>query len=59
MELEGPNGLRLIKGFHDEALKGNWKGFRSSRLSRQWRIIYEIEREALQVYVMEVNPHEY
>ena len=26
VELRGPAGLRLIKGFHDEALKGEWKG---------------------------------
>ncbi len=24
VELEGPIGLRRIKGFHDEALKGEW-----------------------------------
>ena len=24
--LSGPPGLRLIKGFHDEALSGEWKG---------------------------------
>ena len=30
--LSGPPGLRMIKGFHDEALSGEWKGHRSSRL---------------------------
>lgn len=39
VEIEGPQGLRLIKGFHDEALQGKWKGYRSSRLSLQWRVI--------------------
>lgn len=34
VELEGPHGLRLINGFHDEALKGEWQGFRFSRLNR-------------------------
>jgi len=24
--ISGPRGLRLIKGFHDEALLGEWKG---------------------------------
>src|SRR2546425_2529003 len=30
--ISGPPGLRMIKGFHDEALSGKWKGHRSSRL---------------------------
>ena len=59
VELEGPQGLRLVKGFHDEALKGEWFGFRSSRLGRKWRVIYKVEKERLIVYVVEVNPHEY
>lgn len=59
VELEGPKGLRLIKGFHDEALKGEWRGHRSSRLGLKWRVIYAVKREHLEVYVVEVNPHEY
>ncbi len=59
VELEGPAGLRLMKGFHDEALRGQWKGKRSSRLGKQWRVIYEVEKDVLLVYVFEVNPHEY
>ncbi len=59
VEWEGPRGLKVIKGFHDEKLKGVWKGFRSSRLSRQWRVIYKIEEEIFRVYVVEVNPHNY
>lgn len=59
VELEGPQGLRFIKGFHDEALKGEWRGFRSSRLNRQWRVIYQADKEKLIVYVVEVNPHKY
>lgn len=59
VELEGPQGLKLIKGFHDEALKGSWRGYRSSRLSLQWRVIYRIEKEQLEVYVIDVNPHKY
>ena len=30
--VSGPSGLRAIKGFNDEALSGEWKGHRSSRL---------------------------
>ena len=59
VEIEGPTGLRLIKGFHDEALKGEWFGYRSSRLSRQWRVIYRVEKKELVVYVVEINPHDY
>lgn len=59
VELEGPEGLRQIKGFHDEARKGEWKGFRSSRLGRRWGIIYFIAKGQLEVYVVEVMPHAY
>ena len=59
VEIEGPQGLRLIMGFHDETLKGVWQGFRSSRLNRQLRVIYKIDRDQLIVYVVEVNPHTY
>ncbi|MFO7787892.1 MAG: hypothetical protein R6W87_09010 [Halospina sp.] len=30
--MSGPQGLRHIRGFKDEALSGKWKGFRSVRL---------------------------
>lgn len=59
VEVSGPQGLRLIKGFHDESLRGDWKGFRSSRLGIQWRVIYKIEKGLLEVHVFEVNPHKY
>lgn len=59
IELSGPEGLRLIKGFHDEALKGEWKGYRSSRLNIQYRVIYKLENKKFHVYVLEITPHEY
>lgn len=59
VEVEGPQGLRLIKGFHDEGLKGDWLGCRSSRLNRQWRVIYKVDKDELVVYVVEINPHDY
>ena len=40
----GPAGLRLIKGFRDEMLQGKLFGYRASRLSIQYRIIYKIEK---------------
>lgn len=57
--LSGPAGLRAIKGFHDEALTGEWEGHRSSRLGLQWRIIYRIVADALLVQVIQVTPHDY
>lgn len=59
VELSGCDGLRAVKGFHDEALKGDWKGFRSSRLGIKWRVIYSVREEILEVYVIEITPHDY
>ena len=59
IKVSGPAGLRLIKWFHDEALKGEWKGHRSSRLGIQYRVIYVIEAQEVSVYVVEVNAHDY
>ncbi len=59
VETSGPAGLRLIKGFRDEALRGEWKGNRSSRLNQQYRVIYKIEKDKLFVLVMELTPHDY
>jgi addiction module RelE/StbE family toxin len=57
--LSGPHGLCLIKGFHDEALEGKWKGFRSSRLSDQWRVIYRLFAEELLFQVASITAHDY
>ena len=57
MTVSGPPGLRRIRGFGDEALKGEWKGYRASRLSEQWRIIYRVEQQI--AYVERVTPHDY
>ena len=57
--LSGPPGLRAIKGFHDEALSGEWKGHRSSRLGLQWRVIYRVSASVLLIQVIQVTPHDY
>jgi len=57
--LSGPPGLRAIKGFHDEALAGEWKGHRSSRLGLQWRVIYRVVADALLIQVIQVTAHDY
>ncbi len=57
--LSGSQGLRAIKGFHDEALSGEWQDHRSSRLGLQWRVIYRVVAEILLVQVIHVTPHDY
>lgn len=57
--ISGPQGLRLIKGFRDEASRGDWKGHRSSRLSDQYRVIYLVEERAVLVKVIDLTVHDY
>jgi addiction module RelE/StbE family toxin len=57
--ISGPQGLRNIKGFHDEALSGKWAGYRSSRLNLQYRVIYKVEKDRVLVQVENVTPHDY
>ena len=57
--LSGPPGLRLITGFHGEALSGEWKGYRSSRLGLQWRLIYKVTAKILLIQVVQVTAHDY
>lgn len=59
MLISGPDGLRQISGFGDEALRGKWKGYRSSRLNIQYRVIYKIEKDLVLVKVVKVTPHDY
>jgi addiction module RelE/StbE family toxin len=59
VRISGPRGLRAIKGFHDEALRGKWQGYRSSRLGQQYRVIYEIAGEEVVVYVLDLTAHDY
>ncbi|MBN4054706.1 type II toxin-antitoxin system mRNA interferase toxin, RelE/StbE family [Nitrospira defluvii] len=59
VSISSPQGLKLIKGFHDEALKGKWVGYRSSRLGLQYRVIYRIENEKVYVEVIDITSHDY
>ena len=59
IRISGPDGLKQIKGFHDEALRGEWKGYRSSRLNIQYRVVYKIEKYLVLVQVVNVTPHDY
>jgi addiction module RelE/StbE family toxin len=55
----GPRGLLAIRGFRDEALSGDWRGFRASRLNEQWRVVYQVVADMLIVHVVRVTPHDY
>jgi addiction module RelE/StbE family toxin len=57
--ISGPPGLRAIKGFHDEALSGEWKGHRSSRLGIQYRIIYRVVTANQLFEVVSITAHDY
>jgi addiction module RelE/StbE family toxin len=57
--VSGPSGLKCIRGFRDEALRGEWKGYRSSRLNIQYRVLYEVEKDRILVKVMRITPHDY
>ena len=57
--LSGPQGLRVIKGFHDEALSGEWKGYRSSRLGLRWRVIYRVVANVMQIQIVHISAHDY
>ena len=59
VSVSGPAGLRMIRGFNDEALNGDWKGHRSSRLNEQYRVIYRIERNEVLVEVVSITAHDY
>ena len=59
VQISGPEGLRLIRGFNDETLCGSWKGHRSSRLNQQYRVVYRIRKEEFLVLVVQVTPHDY
>ena len=59
VSISGPEGLKNIKGFNDEALRGEWKGYRSSRLNIQYRVIYKVEGKQFFVYVIDVTAHDF
>ncbi|OGT84220.1 MAG: addiction module toxin [Gammaproteobacteria bacterium RIFCSPLOWO2_02_FULL_61_13] len=55
----GPFGLRLLKGFHDESLTGEWSGYRSSRLGLKSRVIYRFVAEERLFQVVSITAHDY
>ena len=61
MELKGLHEIWRIPGYHDEPLKGDRKGQRSIRLSKNYRAIYteEVGGTINLVTIEEINKHEY
>jgi proteic killer suppression protein len=57
--VSGPAGLLQLKGFRDEALRGEWKGHRSSRVGGQYRVIYLVEEQNVVVKVIDLTAHDY
>ena len=55
----GPDKLREFPGFHDEELKGEYEGMRSSRLNIQYRVIYSVEKQTITIYVIDITLHKY
>lgn len=57
--VSGPQGLKMIKGLHNESLFGKWKGHRSSRLNDQFRVFYRVEGDRVLVEVVSITAHDY
>ena len=57
--ISGPPGLHLIKGFHNEALSGDWAGHRSCRLGLKFWVIYQLLPKEQLFRVVSVTAHEY
>jgi plasmid maintenance system killer protein len=55
----GPKKLKEFPGFHDEKLTGDRSGQRSSRLNLQYRVIYEVDKDIVTIYVIEITDHDY
>jgi mRNA-degrading endonuclease YafQ of YafQ-DinJ toxin-antitoxin module len=55
----GPEGLRGVRDFNDEALAGALRGHRASRLNQAWRVLYQVDRDRVTVNVERVSKHDY
>ena len=60
VETGGPQNLRQIPGFNDEALQGHLKGSRSSRLDLSTRLVYTVHQNIVTVNIEDVTAqHDY
>jgi toxin HigB-1 len=57
VENDGIMETRKVRGFRDEALKGNRQGQRSIRLNKAYRVIYTIKKNL--ILIEEINKHDY
>lgn len=55
VRISGQAGLKAIRGFRDESLSGQWSGYRSSRLNKQYRVIYQIDNDKVYVLVERIT----
>lgn len=55
----GCNNLKNYSGFKDEKLRGNLNGYRSSRLSVKYRIVYIEDSSLEEVTVIGITAHDY
>lgn len=55
----GFEGLRNVKGFHFEKLKGTRKGQHSCRLNRGFRVFFRKIGKSFVIEVLEISKHEY
>ena len=59
VEVKGIDEMMRVKRYRDESLKGKRKGQRSIRLSKGYRLIYEVIEKHVHIQICEVNKHEY
>ena len=59
VRISGLQGLRTIKGFHDETFAGAWRGYRSSRLGDKYQVVYQAESKRFVAKVIRITPHDY
>jgi len=57
--ISGTKGLRLIKGLHEEPIRGELKDHRSSRLGIKYRVIYKVKNSEFMVQVVNLTAHDY
>ena len=56
---QGPEKITEFPGLHDERLRGEPAGERSSRLGVQYRVIYTVGRNIVTVFVLDITSHKY
>lgn len=57
--VHGFQGLRSVKGFHLEILKGKRKGQYSCRLNKGFRVYFKKTDDGIAIEVLEINKHDY